>query len=153
MRIVGLDVGTKRIGVAVSDPLGWTAQAHSVLERRRLGEDLQALARLVAELGAERVVVGLPRRLDGSEGPAAETVKEFAGALANVIGVPVELYDERLTTVEAEGVLLSGDLSRRRRRQVVDKVAAALILDGYLRRSGGKNNPRPSGLGQETERT
>ncbi|HHW14513.1 MAG TPA: Holliday junction resolvase RuvX [Firmicutes bacterium] len=153
MRIMALDVGARRIGVAVSDPLGWTAQAHSVLHRRRPEEDLEALARLVAELGAERVVVGLPRRLDGSEGPAAESVKEFAGALANVIEVPVELYDERLTTVEAEAVLLSGDLSRRRRRQVVDKVAAALILDGYLRRAGGKNNPRPSGPGQETERT
>lgn len=147
MRVVGLDVGTKRIGVAVSDPLGWTAQAHSVVARRTLEWDLQVLAGLVADLEAARVVVGLPLRLDGSEGPAAESVKEFATALANVIAVPVELYDERLTTAEAEGVLLAGDLSRRRRRQVIDKVAAALILDGYLRHAAGKTKPRFPGRG------
>lgn len=153
MRIMALDVGERRIGVAVSDPLGLTAQAHSVLERRRPEVDLATLAALAKELEAERVVVGFPRRLDGSVGIQGEKVKEFADSLANVLPVPVELYDERLTTVEAEGVLLAGDLSRRRRRQVIDKVAAALILDGYLRRFSGKNKPRPVGLGHETERT
>ncbi|MGE5552957.1 MAG: Holliday junction resolvase RuvX [Betaproteobacteria bacterium] len=153
MRILALDVGERRIGVAVSDPLGWTAQAHSVVVRHGLAADLAAVAALVRELGAEQVVVGLPRRLDGSEGPAAEKVKDFASQLAKAIPVPVELFDERLTTAEAEGVLLSGDLSRRRRRQVIDKVAAALILDGYLRRKGGQTKPRFPGPGHETERT
>jgi putative Holliday junction resolvase len=153
MRILALDVGERRIGVAVSDPLGWTAQAHSVIQRRRPEADLQAVAKLVQEVGAERVVVGFPRRLDGSEGPEARRVEEFAGELANVINVPIDLYDERLTTVEAEGALLEGDVSRRRRRQVIDKVAAALILDGYLRRASGQNKPRSSVPGHETERT
>jgi putative Holliday junction resolvase len=153
MRILALDLGERRIGVAISDPLGWTAQAHSVITRRRPAADLAAVAGLVRESAAARVVVGLPRRLDGSEGPAAVKAKEFAGELAKLIPVPVELFDERLTTAEAEGLLLAGDLSRRRRRQVIDKVAAALILDGYLRRSGGQTNPRLSGLGPEAERT
>ncbi|MDI6869998.1 MAG: Holliday junction resolvase RuvX [Bacillota bacterium] len=153
MRILALDVGERRIGVAVSDPLGLTAQAHSVVARRRPETDVAAVAALVEEVEAEKVVVGLPLRLDGSEGPAAARVKEFAGELAKAVPIPVELFDERLTTAEAEGVLLAGDLSRRRRRQVIDKVAAALILDGYLRRSGGKTKPRLPGPGHETERT
>lgn len=153
VRIVALDVGDRRIGVAVSDPLGWTAQAHSVIDRRRLSADLSAVARLVEELEAERVVVGYPRRLDGSVGAAAQRIEEFAGELAKALSVPVELYDERLTTVEAEAALLEADVSRNRRRRVVDKVAAALILDGYLRRAAGKNKPRSAGAGHEEERT
>jgi putative Holliday junction resolvase len=153
MRVVALDVGERRIGVAVSDPLGWTAQAHSVLWRKTPEADFAALAATVRELGAERVVVGLPRRLNGSWGPEAEHVKEFADTLANIIPVPVELYDERLTTVEAEGILLAGDVSRKKRRQVIDKVAAALILDGYLRRTAGETKARSPEPGCETERT
>lgn len=136
MRIMALDVGERRIGVAVSDPLGLTAQAHSVFSRRHPEADVAAIAGLAAQLGAERIVVGLPRNLNGTEGPSAKRSREFAASLTRKVEIPVELYDERLTTVEAENILLEGDLSRRKRRAVVDKVAAALILEGYLHRVG-----------------
>ena len=147
MRIMALDVGERRIGVAVCDPLGITAQAHSVLTRRGLDNDLEALSRLVEELEAERVVVGLPRNLNGSEGPSAQRSREFAELLTRKVRIPVELYDERLTTVEAENILLASDMSRRKRRQVIDKVAAALILEGYLHRRGREEYSPVAGVG------
>lgn len=134
MRIMALDVGERRIGVAVSDPLGLTAQAHSVVSRRRPETDFEEIARLADELGVERIVVGLPRNLNGTEGPSAARSREFSSSLTRKVQIPVELYDERLTTVEAENILLESDMSRRKRRAVIDKVAAALILEGYLHR-------------------
>lgn len=130
-RVLALDFGTRRVGVAVSDPLGLTAQAHSVLD----GEDpalMDRIARLAAELGAERIVVGLPVGLSGREGPAAEAARRFAGSAGAATGLPVHLVDERFTTVSAERVLVEAGLSGRRRRRVRDRVAAAVLLQSYL---------------------
>ncbi|MCU1448511.1 MAG: putative Holliday junction resolvase [Acidimicrobiales bacterium] len=136
MRVVGLDLGSRRIGVAVSDGTGTIAAPHSVLQRRKTREeDHAAIAALVAELEGERVVVGLPLSLDGSMGPAATSAAEEASALGDVVGVPVETYDERLTTVTADRSLSSLGLSGQARRRVVDKVAAAVILQAWLDRS------------------
>lgn len=130
---MGLDVGEKTIGVAVSDPLGWTAQGVTTIRRRgSLEEDLEAILRLVQEYHVERVVVGLPRNMNGSLGPQAKKVLDFMQALEERLKLPVVPWDERLTTSAAERVLIAADLSRRRRKGVVDRLAAVLILQSYL---------------------
>jgi len=134
MRIAALDVGEARIGVAVSDELGMTAQGVGVVRRVGGARDLQAIAALLTPYGPERLVVGLPRNMNGSEGPEAARVRAFAARVAAHLGLPVDFWDERLTTVAAERTLLEADLSRRRRRALVDQVAATLILEGYLAR-------------------
>ena len=132
-RVLGLDLGTVRVGLALSDPLGWTAQPAGVLRRVSLAQDLETLATYVRDRQVERVIVGYPRRLSGEAGPEAGRAAAFARRLAEVLGgVPVELWDERLTTAEAERALLAADVSRRRRREVVDAMAAALILQGWM---------------------
>jgi putative Holliday junction resolvase len=132
-RVLGLDLGTRRIGVAVSS--GTVATPHTVLERAAdQAADHAAVATLVDELGVERVVVGLPLSLDGRMGPAATAAAAEAEALGDVLGVPVETYDERLTTVTADRSLSSQGLSGRARRRVVDKVAAAVMLQAWLDR-------------------
>jgi putative holliday junction resolvase len=133
-RVLGLDLGTRRIGVAVS--AGTVATPYSVLERSTdHAADHAAIAALVDELGAERVVVGLPLSLDGKIGPAARAATEEAEMLGDVLAVPVETYDERLTTVTADRSLSSLGLSGQARRRVVDKVAAAVILQAWLDRT------------------
>ena len=133
-RILGLDLGSRRIGVAVSS--GTVATPHTVLARGKdRAADHAAIASLVDELGAERVVVGLPLSLDGKMGPAATAAAEEAELLGDVLAVPVETYDERLTTVTADRSLSSLGLSGPARRRVVDKVAAAVILQAWLDRS------------------
>lgn len=132
MRVMGLDVGTKTVGVAVSDALGYTAQGITVVRRTHLRADLEALKRLVETHEVTRAVVGLPLNMDGSEGPRAEASRAFASRFEASIGVPVELWDERLSTVAAQRVLLEGDVSRAKRKQVVDQVAASIILQGWL---------------------
>ena len=132
MRIAAFDVGDARIGVAVSDELGLTAQGIGVVQRVGGMRDLEALATLLAPYGPERLVVGLPRNMNGSEGPQAVKVRAFAARAAEHLGVPVEFWDERLTTVAAERTLREADMSRRQRARVVDKVAATIILQGYL---------------------
>src|SRR3954471_849390 len=133
-RVLGLDLGSKRIGVAVS--AGTSATPHSVRERRKdRAADHAAVAALVAEEEAERVVVGLPLSLDGSMGPAARAAADEAAALADVLTVPVETYDERLTTVTADRSLSTLGLSGQARRRVVDKVAAAVMLQAWLDRA------------------
>jgi putative Holliday junction resolvase len=134
MRVAALDVGEARIGVAVSDELGISAQPVGVVRRVGGRRDLDALATMLAPYAPERLVVGLPLRLSGAEGPEAERVRAFAASAAAHLGIPLEFWDERLTTVAAERALLEADVSRARRRQVVDKVAAALILQGWLAR-------------------
>ena len=132
-RVLGLDLGSRRIGVAISS--GTVATPHSVLERGAdHGADHEAVSALVDELGAERVVVGLPLSLDGTMGPAARAAASEAEALGDVLPVPVETYDERLTTVTADRSLSSLGLSGQARRRVVDKVAAAVILQAWLDR-------------------
>jgi len=132
-RVLGLDLGSRRIGVAISS--GTVATPHTVLERATDRDtDHAAIARLVEELEADRVVVGLPLSLDGKMGPAATAAAEEAGVLGDVLGVPVETYDERLTTVTADRSLSSLGLRGQARRRVVDKVAAAVMLQAWLDR-------------------
>lgn len=133
MRALGLDFGSKRIGVAVSDRSGTIASPLTVIARSKSRRhDHQMIAALVREEEAELVVVGLPRSLSGSLGPAARSVLTETEALASVVGVPVETYDERLTTVAAESALREAGIHGQARRQLVDKVAAAVILQGWL---------------------
>ena len=132
IRILALDVGEKRIGLAVSDPLGITAQGLEVLKRRGKEADLSRLLEVARKYRVQEIVVGLPRHLDGRLGAQAPEILELAQALGAALGVPVTPWDERLTTAQAERMLIEADLSRRRRRQVVDQVAAALILQSYL---------------------
>jgi putative holliday junction resolvase len=132
MRWMGLDYGDRRIGVALSDELGWTAQGHSVLERRKPEEDMEKLRMIAVENGVTDIVVGLPKNMNGSIGPRGELCQAFAEELRAKLGLPVHLWDERLTTVAAERTLLSADVSRKKRKQVIDKMAAALILQGYM---------------------
>jgi putative Holliday junction resolvase len=131
-KIMGIDIGEKRIGIAVSDSLGYTAQGVETYTRTGEG-DAAYIAAKMKELGASMVVAGLPLNMNGSEGPAAQKVREFAGQL-NALGVEVDFQDERLTTVSAERMLIEADVSRKKRRQVVDKLAAVYILRAYLDR-------------------
>lgn len=134
MRLIGLDVGDKTIGVAVSDLMGWTAQGVTVIRRSSLKHDLAALRAIVEEYKGEKFVVGLPRRTDGSYGPETAKIYLFAEELEREFALPVEYWDERFSTVAAERILLEGDVSRAKRRQVIDKVAATVILQAYLDR-------------------
>src|SRR3954452_1745333 len=131
-RVVAVDLGTRRIGVAVTDGLGLTAQPHATIARHGGQRDLDAIASVVRQFDAERLVLGLPLGPDGEVGRPARSVQAFAERLRSVLSVPVELIDESFTTVEAEDVLLQADLSRARRKQVVDRVAAAVILRRWM---------------------
>ena len=131
-RILGIDYGEKRIGLALSDPLRITAQGIDTLERRGWQEDLRAIREIVTRQQVERVIVGLPRRMDGTIGRQAQRVLDFVGRLAEGIGLPVETWDERLTTVAAERALLEGSVRRRKRKLLRDRLAAVFILQGYL---------------------
>jgi putative Holliday junction resolvase len=131
-RILGLDMGAKRIGLAVSDPLGITAQGLEVWVRRSWQADLDHLLKVARDYQVQQIVVGLPRHMDGQPGAAAREIMEFAGALGEALGAEVIFWDERLTTAAAERLLIQADVSRRRRRQVVDQLAAVLILQSYL---------------------
>lgn len=128
MRIMGLDVGEKRIGVAVSDSLGYTAQGISTVKR----EDIEELKKIVSDYDIGEIVVGLPKNMDGSIGDQGKKVLDFVEKLKQEIDLPMITWDERLTTKEAEGVLLKADLSRAKRKKVIDKLAAVLILQSYL---------------------
>jgi putative Holliday junction resolvase len=132
-RMLGLDVGTKTIGVAVSDPLGYTAQPLTVIRRRNKEQDLAELRRLVEVYNAERFVVGYPLSMSGAAGPQAAYVSAFAEDL-KALGLPIELIDERLTTKQAQHVLIMGGVRREKRREVIDQQAAALILQVYMDR-------------------
>jgi len=133
MRWMGLDVGQRRIGIALSDPLEFFAQGHSVLERHNsLAHDLETLTEIISVEMVEGVVVGLPKNLNGTEGVMAEKIREFGGKLERKTGLPLVYWDERLSTVAAERVLLEADLSRKKRKQKIDQVAAVLILQNYL---------------------
>ncbi len=128
---MGLDLGTKTIGVAISDGLNITAQPITTLKRQSMAKDLAALQALAKEHEVTAVVLGLPLNMDGSEGPRAQVTRKFGGALVD-LGLPVHYQDERLTTVAAERSLLEADVSRKKRKEVIDQVAAVLILQGWL---------------------
>jgi putative Holliday junction resolvase len=132
VRALGLDVGDVRIGVAVSDSLGWTAQALKVITRAELAKDLAEIKQIIGEYDVEELVVGLPKNMDGTLGSRAEKTMAFVDELKSEIDLPIVLWDERLSTVSATKALLEADLSRRKRKEVVDKIAAVIILQGYL---------------------
>lgn len=135
MRLMGLDVGSRTVGVAISDPLGWTAQG---LEIIRINEDrddfgLDRVAELVKQYEVTAFVVGLPKNMNNTAGPRVEKSREYGEKLAAQFGLPVDYTDERLTTVEASRMLVEeADASRKRQKQVIDKLAAQLILQNYL---------------------
>ena len=131
-RILALDYGTKRIGVALSDELGWTAQPLETIERRTLDRDIAYIASLVSRHEVARVVLGLPLQLDGREGPAIQAMREFTAKLETAISVPLVHWDERMTTKAAEDLLIAADVSRKKRKGAVDRVAAAILLQSYL---------------------
>jgi len=132
-RLLGVDLGEVWIGLALSDPLGLTAQPLESYRRVGPRKDLQYLIRLIEEREVGEIVVGLPRLMSGEEGQAAATCREFAAALGRRLPrLRIELWDERLTTVEAERTMIAGGATRRRRRERVDALAAALILQGFL---------------------
>jgi len=131
---MALDVGDKKIGVALSDPLKITSQGLETYIRKDTEEDFKYFAELIKNNNVEILVAGLPKNMNGSEGPQADKVKEFIKKLQKYTDVKVDYSDERLTTMEAEKMLISGDVSRKNRKKVIDKVAANLILQNYLQR-------------------
>jgi putative holliday junction resolvase len=131
MRVLGLDVGTVRIGVALSDPLGLTAQPLETIDARKSPPEERVRA-LCAEHEVTQLVVGLPLQLDGKEGLAVQSVRRFVDKLAAVVSLPIELWDERLTTAQAERTMISGGVRRDKRRERIDQIAAALILQSFL---------------------
>ena len=132
MRVLGLDVGERRIGVALSDALGLTAQRLTVIERHEAGQDVQAVAALANAHEADALVIGLPLTMRGERGEQAQRVMMFVEAVREVVRCPVHLVDERLTTVQGERALIAMDTSRGTRKRLIDQVAAQLILQTYL---------------------
>lgn len=131
-RILGIDLGSRRIGVAVSDGLGLTAQPRATIARHGGMRDIEAIAAAAKEADADHIVLGLPLDPEGQEGPAAQRARAFADKLRAALRLPVDMIDESFSTVEAESVLLAADVSRAKRKQVVDKLAAAVILQRWL---------------------
>lgn len=132
MRVMGLDVGDKRIGVAISDPFGWTSARMLVIEVDEDEDVVRRLARFITEEDIGRVVIGLPKNMNGTDSEQTRKVRGLVNALESLVSIPIEMWDERLSTVAAEKSLLEADLSRARRKKVIDGVAASLILQSYL---------------------
>lgn len=132
MRVLGLDVGDKTIGVAISDPLGFTAQGVTTIMRKGKKYDIDELKKICQELNVDTIVVGLPRNMNGTLGPRGEKMLSFCEFIKENIDIPIKMWDERLTTVAAHKAMLEADLSRAKRKKIVDKVASTYILQGYL---------------------
>ena len=132
MRILALDVGEKNIGVAISDELGWTAQGLPTLRRQTKDRDTCAIANIVEEKCVTRIVVGMPISLDGSLGKKAREVASFVEDLKRRLRLPIKVWDERITSVQAERLMLEADLSRKKRKKKIDQLSAQLILQSYL---------------------
>jgi putative Holliday junction resolvase len=134
MRIMGLDVGSKTVGIAISDELGWTAQGLKTLkineEKNQFGFD--EIGQIIKEYEISKVIIGLPKNMNGTIGPRGEASKQYAQEIETRFSVETGLWDERLTTMAAERVLLEADVSRKKRKKVIDKMAAMMILQGYL---------------------
>ena len=133
-RIMGLDIGDKTIGVAVSDLMGLTAQGVTTIKRVGKKKDIEAIKQIIAEKQVNKIVSGLPKNMNGTVGPQGEKVQKFCELLKEETNLPIEFWDERLTTVAAHRAMLEADLSRSKRNKIVDKVAATYILQGYLDR-------------------
>lgn len=134
-RIMGLDVGDKTIGVALSDPLMLTAQGLKTINRKNIKDDIEEIKRIIKKYNVVKVVIGFPKNMNNTVGPQGEKVLKFATTLENNIDIDAVLEDERLTTVSAERMLIKGDVSRENRKKVIDKVAATYILQTYLDRN------------------
>ncbi|PRR77022.1 putative Holliday junction resolvase [Clostridium liquoris] len=132
MRILGLDVGDRTIGVAISDPLGLTAQGITTIRRKGIDKDIEELEKICAQYDVEKIVSGLPKNMNGTLGPQSEKVLGFCDVLKTKISLEIIMWDERLTTVAAQRAMLEADLSRSKRKKIVDKIAATYILQGYL---------------------
>lgn len=146
--LMGLDLGTRTIGIAVSDGLRMSATAVETLRRGRFAADAARLGEIAAGRGIGGIVLGLPRNMDGSDGPRVQSTRAFARNLAGVLALPIAYWDERLSTVAAERALIAADSSRKRRAEVIDSVAAAYILQGALDRLAAiagtdTDDPRP----------
>jgi putative Holliday junction resolvase len=147
-RVLALDFGDRRIGIALSDPLGLSAQPLMTLVRSSWDRDLERIRALAREHEVRRIVVGLPLDMDGGRGPRVRLTEVFIERVQRATGLPVIPWDERLTTVQAERILLEGDVSRARRRAVIDQVAAVIVLQAYLdsrRYAGGGDDEGPMG--------
>lgn len=135
MRVMGLDVGSRTVGVAISDPMGWTAQG---IETIRINEDasefgFKRVVELVDQYEVEKIVIGLPKNMNNTEGPRVEASKRYGKSLEKRVSIPIVYHDERLTTMQAERMLVEeGNVSRKKRKQVIDKLAAVMILQNYL---------------------
>jgi putative Holliday junction resolvase len=140
MRLMGLDIGSHTIGVAVSDELGITAQGLKTIRRKSKEDDFKEILKIIDECEIVKVVVGLPKNTDGTLGKQAEMVFHWIKTLRERIKLPVVTWDERFSTIEASKVLLEADLSRKKRKEAVDKLAAVLILQGYMNRSRNQND-------------
>ena len=136
MRILGIDHGTKRIGLAISDELGVIAQPLEFVPAEPFDKFLARLKEIIRDKEVELLLVGMPRNMDGSYGPAALKVQEFAAVLGETVGIPIKLWDERLTSAQANRFLIQANVRRDQRKQKVDKTAAAILLQSYLDASG-----------------
>ena len=132
MRIIALDPGTKRVGIAISDALGVTAQGVMTFQREKEEELVKYLRDKISSGEIKEIVVGLPLNMDGSKGPQARSAENFAEHLKNRLNVPVKMWDERMSTLQAERVMIAADTSRKKRKAKIDKLAAQLILQSYL---------------------
>ncbi|GEN35478.1 MULTISPECIES: Holliday junction resolvase RuvX [Aneurinibacillus] len=132
MRKMGLDVGEKTIGVAISDEFGWTAQGIETIRREGKKKDYLRIEELIKQYDVGEIIVGLPKNMNGTIGPRGEMCQAFAEYVQNRSRLPVKMWDERLTTMAAEKMLVSADVSRKKRKQVIDKMAAVIILQNYL---------------------
>lgn len=140
MRILAIDIGEKRIGLAISDALGITAQGLPTIEIKSEQEIFPKIMEIIKEKNVDHLVFGLPRNMNGSLGPQAKKVQEYAQKFEKLSNLPVDFEDERLSTVRAEQVLLEADTSRAKRKKVIDKLAAAIFLQSYLDRKGIEKN-------------
>ena len=131
-RILGLDLGQKTIGVAISDPLGFTAQGLTTIRRGSKEKDIEDLKEICDEYKVETIVIGLPKNMNGTIGPSGEIAMAFGKLLEEEFQIEIKFWDERLTTVAAHKAMLEADLSRNKRKKIVDKVASTYILQGYL---------------------
>ena len=140
MRIMGLDVGSHTIGVAVSDELGITAQGLKTIRRISKEDDLKEVIKIIDQFKIGKIVVGLPKNMNGTLGKQAEMVFQWIKTMKEKIGLPVATWDERFSTVEASRVLLEADVSRKKRKKAIDKLAAVLILQAYINRGRNHND-------------
>ncbi len=137
-RIMGLDIGDRTIGVAVSDLMGMTAQGVKTIKRTSKKNDIDEIKNIIKEKNVNLIVSGLPKNMNGTVGPQGEKVKKFCELIKEEIDIDIEFWDERLTTVAAEKTLITADVSRKKRKNVIDMMAAVLILQGYLDRISRK---------------